>query len=697
MACTAPQLDVHSLSVTCSVPVSPPGSLVSKAVTSALADPAAVRIVRMAPGQGKSTQAQQELVNRLLAGEVRRVLWAVRETKAQTSLGRQALAAFTGTTIQCDLVLGAQASASPAAYRAALKWPEGPCIKIISHAHLPLLMDPGLGPATLADADLLLIDEDPSSSLLEQHTFHLESLARHQTVGDRITAYLVDCAAMDTVRAQGGAPHEYRSFDKRKGADIWSGETFWAALRTQLGPLSSADIDAFMATLASLPTPHLTGLRQPQLEVIRAALTEDSAAAHPSGRFALSWSDQGVTLDVHVRIPWQLDLPAVVLDAYAAPEKYVPLFQERRVEVLDSGDPVRPPHLHSTHRALPQLDATNFRNGRQPHLLRRYFQEVHAYRQAQPSPRRTLLVAHKEIIEHPTFRALGETFFGSEWGTTVETQHWHAGRGNNDFKGYDIFALTRPVLSKRHRDFTLAALAPHDAALRERLHQLDGESEFLQTMHRNRQGHFLAADAPLNVLFWDHSGAQAYPLHLHHTRGSSNPDWRDHAYAVLVAFRDHLGGLPHAALHLAGLVRPEAGRSLKTPPALEQGILKALDAMGFAEAFPQPMSERGAKKALVSLLIDLGLTDTVIAPAGAAQGQSRMKYYVQAGAGSLKEAAQSVEAALRVQGIPAGVLFQAECAAPVTPREAASSGAASRMATSAAKASDQHADSGGPS
>lgn len=660
----------------------------------------------MAPGQGKSTQAQREVVDRLMSGEVRRVLWAVRETNKATSLGRQALADFkkrtAGTDIQCDLVLGREASRndelSEADYAQTMAWPETPCIKVISHAHLPLLMDPGLRIAGLADADLLVIDEDPSDSLLEHHAFALDALARHQHPSDRITPVLLSCSTQEAAVAQGAAIHEYWSFDKWKGADTWYGPTFWSALLAALGPLSSADIDAFLETLAACPPaqkdkPML--LRGQQLDAIRDALTEDHVSRNPSGRFALCWGEQGVTLDVYVRTPWQLNMPALVLDAYAANEKYTPLFQERRVAVLDAGDAAGPPQLHSMGSALARLDATNFRNGRQPDLPRRCLLEIRAYRDAQPDPRPTLLVGHKEIIEDESFITLGQSIFAEGWGTLVETQHWHAGRGKNDFRGYDIFALTRPMISKRHRDFRMAALAPHDPDLRQRLYQMDSDSEFLQTMHRNRQSHFPAECRPINVLFFDHPDAEPYTPHLHHTRGSTRPDWRDHATDVLVAFRDRLRGLPHAALHLAGLVRPEKSRSIKTPADLARGIREVLEDAGLDKLSAKSMSEKAATKALAPLLAELGLVGAEIAPVAGVRGQSKMKYYVSGAASDPKETAKAIETALRHYGAPHPP--QAECAATDPERAAASSGARSRTATSAANISDQQADSGGPS
>ncbi|MDV6373407.1 hypothetical protein, partial [Deinococcus arenicola] len=151
--------------------VAPPPELsaehqaVQQAIKCALADPSALAVVRLPPGAGKSTLARDDAVQ-LLDGHLHRVLWAVRETRSVNSLGREALAEFerltAGTPIRCDLVLGRDAASSTASHRRNLGWPTEPCIKVISHAHLPLMMDGGLKTSALSAADLLIIDEDPA-------------------------------------------------------------------------------------------------------------------------------------------------------------------------------------------------------------------------------------------------------------------------------------------------------------------------------------------------------------------------------------------------------------------------------------------------------------------------------------------------------------------------------------------------------
>ena len=526
---------------------------VQQAITCALTDPSALAVVRLPPGAGKSTLARDDAVQLLLDGHLRRVLWAVRETRSVNSLGREALAEFerltAGTPIRCELVLGRDAASSTASHRRSLVWPTEPCIKVISHAHLPLMMDGGLGTSALSAADLLIIDEDPADSLIDRHIFRLDALTTHRTPGDRISGCLVSMGVPSAIVECGTA---YRTFDGINGADIWYGDSFWETLRTQLGHVTAADLDAFIATLSACGASGGVPLRSQQLDLIRAAFVEDQAAPVVSPRFSLSWSDRVVALEIYVRVPWCLDLPVVVLDAYADARKYSPLFRERGVQVFGGDVQGQSLTFHSANRHLAALDTTNFRNGRQPELLRRILQEIQAYRRAQASPRPTLLVAHKEVLEAPEFDRLGRKIFGSAWGTDVKVQHWHAGRGKNEFEGHDIFALTRPKLSKRFREFTMGALEPYDPARRKLLHLLEEQSEFLQTMQRNRQGKFPAHNRPINVLLWEDPSALDYEPHLRHIKKSRRPDWRDQAAAVLTALRDQVGGAPHAACMLPG-------------------------------------------------------------------------------------------------------------------------------------------------
>lgn len=655
---------------------------VQQAIGCARADTSALAVVQLPPGAGKSTLARDEAVQLLLDGHLRRVLWAVRETRSVNSLGREALAEFkrltAGTPIRCDLVLGREAASSAANHRRSRVWPIDPCIKIISHAHLPLMMDSGLGTSALVAADLLIIDEDPADSLIDHHIYHLDALTTHRAPGDRISECMVSMGVPSDIAACGTA---YRTFDGRKGADIWHGDSFWETLHNQLGHVTVADVDAFITTLSACAASGSVPLRSQQLDLIRTAFVQDHVAPVPSPRFSLSWSGGIAALEVYVRLTWCLDLPVVVLDAYADAWKYSPLFREREVQVFGGDVQGKSPTFHSANQYLAALDTTNFRTGRQRELLRRILQEIRAYRRAQASPRPTLLVAHKEVLESTEFERLGREVFGSAWGTDVKVQHWHAGRGKNEFEGYDIFALTRPKLSKRFREFTMGALEPYDPDQRELLHQLEEQSEFLQTMQRNRQGKFPAHDRPINVLLWDHPGAQDYQPHLRHTKKSCKPDWRDQAAAVLTALRDRVGGVPHAALYVAGLLRPGADRDVKIPPELERGIQRVLSVAGTLPSLAS-MTESGARKALPALLEELGLVKVTIHLSGAGKGQATvMKYYVPSTEADPKAAAQAVAAELQRQGSVSSVTAQAQCLETDDSSAAATSGAYSSAAS----------------
>ena len=224
---------------------------VQQAIKCALADTSALAVVRLPPGAGKSTLARKEAVQRILDGHLNRILWAVRETTSETSLGREALEDFekqtVGTGIRCDLVLGRKAAPDSASYIGSLEWPAEPCIKVISHAHLSLLMDASLPTSALSAAELLFIDEDPASSLIANHTFRLNALKKRCLPGDRISQFLLSVDVPSVIEESGTS---YQTFDGRKGMKAWLGDPFWKALRQHRRPVTEDDLEAFIATLA---------------------------------------------------------------------------------------------------------------------------------------------------------------------------------------------------------------------------------------------------------------------------------------------------------------------------------------------------------------------------------------------------------------------------------------------------------------
>lgn len=163
-----------------------------------------VVVLRMPPGLGKTTSIQNALkrfatglasgqnekagvFSQLQEAGVRRVLWATRETVADDSLGAEAECAFLECCrIRVERVLGLEALERSGHGEGKARWmrnrraqwqqlvsPQTVEIKIISHAHLPLIFGSPrvIGPLRdLRQADLLIIDEDPGAALMLRST-----------------------------------------------------------------------------------------------------------------------------------------------------------------------------------------------------------------------------------------------------------------------------------------------------------------------------------------------------------------------------------------------------------------------------------------------------------------------------------------------------------------------------------------------
>jgi len=121
--------------------------------------------------------------------------------------------------------------------------------------------------------------------------------------------------------------------------------------------------------------------------------------------------------------------------------------------------------------------------------------------------------------------------------------HWHAGRGSNSHAGADVYALHRPHLNRRHKEYTLTALYTQygEAAARERLDKYLIAAEALQMLHRGRQtrvAHGLPRPRVVFALelqkaqillapFQERVTLHEYVPRLSYMPWSNNPRWRD--------------------------------------------------------------------------------------------------------------------------------------------------------------------------
>ena len=317
-----------------------------------------IRIVAAPPGSGKSDATRRAVTALLSAGRVKRVLWATRDTTNDNSLGAEAEAEFTrllGPAGQTAVrVAGSEvARRKEIDQKEQLDWGRS-SVKIISHAHLPILFgrDPRLG--RLAAADLLVIDEDPLDSLLcsshadkKPGNLNLASL-RQVASPDPITAALL--SLLEAASAQNLMPSAQLPTVRREpGNDLLDDDSFYLAfnriLTEILAPSGAApDWAAFRTTLDGLlkeKNPHLP--TQLIVQSFQQDAEKFSASGQASRRFGLRWTRGGLPETHALRYdlcrPVKFNLPVLILDGYADSQLYQAMFSACTISLRALGVP----------------------------------------------------------------------------------------------------------------------------------------------------------------------------------------------------------------------------------------------------------------------------------------------------------------------------------------------------------------------
>jgi hypothetical protein len=151
------------------------------AVDSLLASPRDTALVIEAdPGGGKSTNMIEDLSERLELGRLKRVAVFVPSTvdpsPDQKSLGNELKEKFDKKGIRASVVLGVKHKSSiDSDYKTQFAWNGNDQVKILSHRHLALAEDFDLVNRLCQEADLIVIDEDISGSLIETYLFDLDA------------------------------------------------------------------------------------------------------------------------------------------------------------------------------------------------------------------------------------------------------------------------------------------------------------------------------------------------------------------------------------------------------------------------------------------------------------------------------------------------------------------------------------------
>lgn len=146
-------------------------------------------VVSLPPGTGKTYGTLRALQ---CAQHPLKVLWFMPETHARS------LAAITATQLQ-DLGVSSTrihraVEQTTRTRQKCLSWPEGTHVKLLAHAYLPLLFGdhPLLSLRSLREADLIIIDENPFTSLLSLSGTPADPLQGHRAATLPLALYLDD-------------------------------------------------------------------------------------------------------------------------------------------------------------------------------------------------------------------------------------------------------------------------------------------------------------------------------------------------------------------------------------------------------------------------------------------------------------------------------------------------------------------------
>ena len=574
-----------------------------------------VHVVTAAPGQGKSTLIRRAIKDALFpAGGVQprlqRVLWATQSIATATALGIEAKRDFESLGVPVQIVYSNADFDDlklPGRFEDQFTWPVDsagrptPMVKIISHVRVHQIFGPPSAPGRLdlrlRQAELLVIDEDPTSGLLlsspttsaaagngirpSLNDFMLEQLAR---TGDAVCLALAD--VLQDAEASSASGSAIKNFKLRTTYDLGHGlygREFWKLFqRAHPGPV---DVPAFCAAL------QLSKIGD--AETIAWAFAEDAQCAlRPlplfRTRFGIHWSGRVAAADwtklalfrFNVRKKLELELPVIVLDGYADAELYKALFLEQDVKIHEFASALKLTiecsELMTINVLEDRLTASTKGLAHRLHVA----EELAARRaeQLRTGPgSKQLSLTSKDLwlpgcgwqkLLQQAYSAQGLTFHhpGASAASELDQLYWHAGRGLDTYSGADIYALTLPKLSLLNMDYTLAAVLLDDPVLRARLQNHAWAAELLQMLNRGRQPILAAAGDPVprivvgadlekvRMLLGDLAGRvdlQVYRPLLQLTKHSSNPRWRDAMTALakeLLTLPEFAHGLPNQLL-----------------------------------------------------------------------------------------------------------------------------------------------------
>ncbi|MBI0445361.1 hypothetical protein D9600_05190 [Deinococcus sp. DB0503] len=453
------------------------------------------------------------------------MLWAVRETLKQDSLGQEAAERLRAAGLNACVVYGkgetrmqvyrnartwnaGTRAKARASYKTQFIWGAHPEIKIISHAHLPLVYGKdarstgGQDLQQLRQAELLVVDEDPSDVFLLSDDIINQGRNKNAKKYLRLNRPFFESrsdaisVALNTLLAQAASGHldDQAEVWGRPGQQNYSltGAAFWRALDEAL-PLT-VDWAAFAEALGRTAFfKYKTGISPWVVSQMRRALRQYRKGGAPSAQYGLTWPEQRedrAALNVRFRFNVSQYRPipcgVLVLDAYAHPEHYRTAFFPSPTQIHQLG--AEPPLKVITAPGAGRNRSAVANEETQEHTLALMEQVVNYAR----THGNTLLLCYKDTKPHYQ-SALNKVIGRNPLppGVQLELQHWRAGRGSNNWESWNVIALEEFALPSEYMRHALTAVVPEASESgrreREQLWHLHSASENLQMFYRSRQ------------------------------------------------------------------------------------------------------------------------------------------------------------------------------------------------------------------
>lgn len=580
---------------------------------------AGVDVLVAPPGFGKSVMSRRAIALLLQQERVKRVIWLTHSTINQptrASMAEEARQHFEDLGVPTQVIHGVahftrrnetavqvkveQKLTFRQQYEAQFSWPEGPQVKLMSYAHLPALYGKkrrqkvksetgqrALGQKKrylrdLPPAELLVIDEDPSSALITTFPRAGRDMKRNpltymslvQTASSELDP--LSHALLNVMNSvlQVPEPFKYQKVRRRGGGYNWSytGKAFFQALRAELGD-TPVNWQAFQRNMPF------------EDHWLARIFAEELAGKEGGHNFGLQWEtcagrggdgaeqiQRTMTFRYDVLMPLRGLPPTVVLDAYGdSCSGYYEAMFSRPVTFpkIDVGERPTIMAAGAPHFKLSRRAAVQKKSRRVDYVI----QEIIDFT-LQQTAHNTLVLCYKDMI--PALqKALERAPEGAR--VNVQFQHWFAGRGSNNFRNYHIIALVPPHRPRRFQQHTLAALFPRDETTRTELAKVLDDTELVQMLHRNRQVNHPAVaghpDAPKVVLGFPlpqglETHVQLRPLgevtpNSRYSTRTSTHEWHALVQGAATELSDMLGAVPIIAFMALGLTEtPEKYRPM---------------------------------------------------------------------------------------------------------------------------------------